>query len=185
MTSQTEKSSKLSPAGNIVEGFSERFNFLLDQAKWPKLPKQHRITMGSQRFDVVPNTVKYWLEGNRVPATHTALVKITEKILEGMTRKYNPIAVAAWLMAGDAVPNPFGEDNTDALQVVNLYLQIAEAAKNEGIEFNSLPRDARNLIIKRVLAMNPSTDEDGVKFDNATLSMLKGMLEIAQLGRTE
>lgn len=178
MTTETELPSKMSSTGNVVEGFSDRFNFLLDRARWPK---QNRMSLGARRFNVVPNTFKHWLVSNRIPGTHAALIEITEQILADVPGRYNPKAVVAWLLAGDAVPNPFGDDNSDAIQLVNLYLQISEIAKSEGVDFNALPREVRNLILKRVRTMQPATDEsDGAKLDGATLSLVIGMLETAK-----
>ena len=174
-----ESQIKAATAGNVVEGFSQRFNVLLDRARFPK---PNRITVGAKRFDVVPNTFKAWCTGDKIPGTHTDLLRIVDELLRDMPGRYNPRAVAAWLLAGDAVPNPFGDD-TDALLLVELYLKLSDIAKHEGMDFDKLPRNVRNLILRRVRGMLPtgaSSSDEGVQLDDAVISVVIGMLETAR-----
>jgi hypothetical protein len=178
MTPDTEAApSKLAP-GNIVEGFSERFNFILDRARWPK---QNRMTIGAKRFAVAPNTFKHWMVSNRIPCPHASLVEVAEQISADIPGKYDARAVVGWLLGGDAVPNPFREDNTDNLKTVSAYLEIKEIANNEGINYDALPYDARLRILNKALELCGS----GVArieghFDNTTIAVLIGMLQMAQ-----
>ena len=170
---------KPSTASNVVEGFSRRFNFLLDRAR---LPQQNRITIGAKRFDVVPNTFKAWCTADRIPGAHTDLVRIVDELLREIPGRYNSRAVVAWLLAGDAVPNPFGDD-TDALLLVELYLKLSDIAKHEGMDFDKLPRNVRNLILRRVRAMLPANaigSDEGVQLDDTAVSVVIGMLETAR-----
>lgn len=172
-------SKQIAAAGNIVEGFSKRFNILLDRAGFPR---QNRMSAGAKRFDVVPNTFKSWITADRIPGTHALLVEIVEALLKEIGGRHNARAVVAWLLAGDAVPNPLG-DETDALAVVELYLQIIKIAKREGVDFELLPRRVQNLILTRVRAALPATGKssaEGLQLDSATRSMLIGMLETAR-----
>ena len=174
-----ESQVKAATAGNVVEGFSQRFNVLLDRARFPK---PNRITVGAKRFDVVPNTFKAWCTGDKIPGTHTDLLRIVDELLRDMPGRYNPRAVAAWLLAGDAVPNPFGDD-TDALLLVELYLKLSDIAKHEGMDFDKLPRNVRNLILRRVRGMLPAgagSSDEGVQLDDAVISVVIGMLETAR-----
>lgn len=166
-------------SGNVVQGFSERFNLLMDRAGFPKA---NRTSLGARRFNVVHNTFKAWCVSNKIPGTHSLLIEIVEALLLDVAGRHNPKAVVAWLLAGDAVPNPFGDDS-DALTFVDLYLQISQVAKREGIDFDKLPREVRNLILKHVRATLPSNARntgEGVKLDKAALSMVMGMLETAR-----
>ena len=88
---------KPSAAGNVVEGFSQRFNVLLDRARFPK---QNRITIGAKRFDVVPNTFKAWCTADKIPGAHTDLVRIVDELLREVPGRYNSRAVVAWLLWG-------------------------------------------------------------------------------------
>jgi hypothetical protein len=174
-----ESQVKTAAVGNVVDGFSERFNALLDRARFPK---QNRITVGAKRFDVVPNTFKAWCTADKIPGTHTDLLRIVDELLREVPGRYNARAVAAWLLAGDAVPNPFGDD-TDALLLVELYLKLSDIAKHEGMDFGRLPRSVRNLILRRVRSMLPasaSSSEEGVHLDNSAVSVVIGMLETAR-----
>jgi hypothetical protein len=174
-----ESETKASALGNVVEGFSQRFNFLLDRAR---VPKQNRITVGAKRFDVVPNTFKAWCTADKIPGAHGDLVRIVDELLRDMPGRYNPRAVVAWLLAGDAVPNPFGDD-TDALLLVELYLKLSDIAKHEGMDFDKLPRNVRNLILRRVRAMLPANangSDEGIQLDDTAVSVVIGMLETAR-----
>jgi hypothetical protein len=178
MTSETEVApSKLAP-GNIVEGFSDRFNFLLDRARWPK---QNRMTIGAKRFAVAPNTFKHWMVSNRLPCPHASLVEIAEQISAEIPGKYDAKAVVCWLLAGDAVPNPFREDNTDNLKTVSAYLEIKEIANNEGINYDALPYKTRLVILNKALEMcGPGAAPSDSHFDATTITVLIGMLQTAR-----
>ena len=174
-----ESQVKPSVGGNVVEGFSERFNLLLDRARFPK---QNRITIGAKRFDVVPNTFKAWCTADKIPGAHTDLLRIVDELLREVPGRYNSRAVVAWLLAGDAVPNPFGDD-TDALLLVELYLKLSDIAKHEGMDFDKLPRNVRNLILRRVRGMLPtgaSSSDEGLQLDDTAVSVVIGMLETAR-----
>lgn len=171
---------KQSSTGNVVAGFSGRFNLLLDRAGFPT---QNRTSVGARRFNVVHNTFKAWCVADRIPGTHSLLIGIVEALLQDVSGRHNPKAVVAWLLAGNAVPHPFGGDDTDALAFVELHLQILQVAKREGIDFDQLPREVRNLILKRVRATLPreaASAHEGLQLDSATRSMLVGMLETAR-----
>lgn len=174
-----ESEIKSSSVGNVVKGFSDRFNALLDRAGFPK---QNRLTVGAKRFGIVPNTFRSWCVQDKIPQTHSDLVGIVEKLLKDVPGRYNARAVVAWLLAGDAVPHPF-TDEADALLLVELYFRIREIAKSEKIEFEKLPRDVRNLILKRVRAMLPPTAasaDEGLQLDHAVVNAIAGMLETAR-----
>lgn len=175
----TESDAKSSATGNCAEGFSDRFNALLDRADFPK---QNRVAAGAKRFAVVHNTFKSWCTQDKIPNTHSNLVGIVESLLKDMPGRHNTKTVVAWLLAGDAVPNPFADD-TDALLLVELYFQISDVAKSEGIEFDKLRRDVRNLILKRVRAMLPPTAtsaDKGLQLDHSMTAAVAGMLETAR-----
>ena len=171
--------------GNVVEGFSERFNLLMDRAQ---IPKQNRVSRGAERFGVVHNTFKSWCHGNRIPGTHSALVEVVEALLKDIPGRQNPKAVVAWLLAGDAVPNPFADD-TDALAFVDLYLQIAEIARRERIDFDKLPREVRNRVLKHVLrhlrgGPRANKADEALQLDEGTVSMVIAMLDTASVPQT-
>lgn len=166
---------------NEVDGFSERFNLLLDRAG---IPKRNRLTTGAKRFNVVLNTFKSWCNQNRIPGTHADLVRVVDNLLKDVPGRYNTKAVVAWLLAGDAVPNPFASDGGE-LALIELYLQIARLAKAEGIDFQSLPGDVRSLILRRsrerLSEVNPDTRATAL--DSATSAMVVGMLQTARAMR--
>lgn len=172
-------------AANVVEGFSERFNLLLDRAR---VPRENRVKVGAKRFDVVHNTFKAWCQGDRIPGSHSSLVEIVEALLKEIPGRYSSRAVVAWLLAGDAVPHPF-QDDTDALATVELYLQITDIASRQGIEFDQLPREVRNQILKHVLKNvrvgreGPMRPEEGLQLDDSAIAVVVAMLETASVPR--
>lgn len=171
----SELESRSSSTANVVEGFSARFNVLLDRAG---LPKANRAAAVSKRFLVVLNTAKHWCANDRIPQSHADLARIVDNLLKDVPIRADPKAVIAWLIAGDAVPHPFGDDG-DALRVVELYLEIAEFAKQQGIDFNKMPRDVRQVILGTVRTrLGPGNAHDGrPRIDSATREVLAGMLE--------
>lgn len=174
-----ESDDKPATTGNVVEGFSARFNLLLDRARFPS---QNRITVGAKRFNVVHNTFKAWCTADKIPGSHWDLVRLVDELLKEVPGRYNTRAVVAWLLAGDAVPHPFGDD-TDALLLVELYLKLSDLAKHQGMDFDRLPRNVRNLMLRRVRAMlppNAASSDDGLRLDDTAVSVVIGMLETAR-----
>jgi hypothetical protein len=171
-------------SANTVEGFSKRFNALLDRAG---IPEQNRVSHGARRLGVVHNTFKSWCSQDKIPGSHSSLVEIVEELLKETPGRHNPKSVVAWLLAGDAVPNPFGDD-TDALAFVELYLQIADIARREKIAFEKLPREVRNRILKHVLkhlraGNSVNKTNEVLQLDEAAVSMVIGMLDTASMPR--
>lgn len=171
---------ELSPAStaNVVSGFSERFNVLMDRAG---VPKPNRLSIGSKRFKVALNTFKSWCLQDRIPQTHADRVAVVEDLLKDIPGRYDAMAVVAWLLAGSAVPNPFERDLGE-LALVDLGLQIAQLAHKAGVDFQGLPREVRSLIIRRtrerLAEINP--DPSVTSLDDATAAMVVGMLETAR-----
>lgn len=176
-----ESELSLAPNPNVVEGFSARFNLLMDRAG---IPKRNRLTIGSKRFGVVLNTFKSWCNFDRLPGTHADLMSVVGNLLKDIPGRHNAKAVVAWLIAGEAVPNPF-EDDAGALALVELGLQIAKLAQSKKLDFQNLPRDVRYLIIRhardRLSENNPDTEVTAL--DSATEAMVVGMLETARAMR--
>lgn len=167
-----------SSGANVVDGFSRRFNVLLDRAG---VPQQNRVSIGAVRFNVVHNTFKNWCEKNKIPGSHAMLVQMTEGLLEDVPGRFDPQAVVAWLLTGDAVPNPF-HDNTDALAYVELFFQISDVAKGAGVVFNGLPRDVRNVILRRVWLSLQKVGGDSppnYQLDDRDADVILGMIEAA------
>lgn len=167
-----------SPTPNVVDGFSRRFSVLLDQAG---LPKANRASIVARRFDVALNTAKNWCAADRIPQSHSDLVRIVEDLLQDVATKVDSRAVIGWLIAGDAVPHPFGDDG-DSLRIVELYLEIGEYAKRQGQDFNKLPRNVRRMILGRMRVLSSSTAPgDGQPLlSGSALDVLAGMLATAK-----
>lgn len=173
-SSATARSPEPAAKPNVVEGFSTRFNVLLDRAG---VPQTNRPSTVAKRFQVVLNTAKHWCLSDRIPQTHADLTRIVEHLLRDIPTRVDARAVIAWLLAGDAVPHPFGDDDT--LEVVELYLEISELAHRQGVEFSELPRDVRHVIFRTVRArLSAGKADDGrPRIDATTREVLAGMLD--------
>ena len=145
------------------------------------VPRENRITVGARRFDVVPNTFINWCEKDKIPGKHALLVQIVDALLKDVPARHDTHAVVAWLLTGDAVPNPF-HDESDALRVVELYFQISDLARREGVDFDGMPREVRNLILRRVnawLLQQPRAADKPLALDDSARSIVLGMIETA------
>ena len=166
---------------NAVEGFSSRFNELLDHSG---VPKKNRVSYGAKRFDVAHNTFKGWCTGDKTPKTYKVLLAIVSDLLEGVSGIHNDHAVTAWLLAGDAVQSPFTE-NVKTLELIEIFLEVVALAKKKSIEFDSLTREARELILERARdAVASDVDavierEGHIKFSKSTTVMVGSLLDMA------
>lgn len=165
---------KLPSALNVVAGFSQRFTALLDRAGFPE---HNRFSAGAERFDVVPSTFRNWCVEDRPPGKHSVLLSVVATLLKDIPGQFDPNAIAAWLLAGDAVPNPFNDD--DSLMLVELYVQIEKLAKREKIDMARFPRKLRQQLLKRIYAKLPANAVDaekGLQLDGAMRSMVVRLL---------
>jgi len=113
---------------------------------------------------------------------------LVERLLKEIpARHLNPKAVVAWLLAGDAVPNPLPV-KSDSLASARLYLQIVEIARWRGTDFNALPREVRDQIIRhlwRHLCKDANNNNAGeeLELDPAAMELVAGMLDAAMVAR--
>ncbi len=167
---------------NKVKGFSERFNVLLDRSD---APKKNRVSYGAKRFDVAHNTFKGWCVEDTIPRRHAFLVTVVADLLQDITGSFNVHSVVAWLLAGDAVPNPF-EAEGDALELVEIFLEVSAIARKNGIEFDRLPREARQLILNKARTLitddpDSSTESDGrLRLDESAIHIIESLLAMAK-----
>lgn len=150
----TDSAVRTPAATNVVEGFSRRLNVLMDLAGFPS---QNRVAIGAKRFGVVHNTFRAWSVADRPPGSHATLLELVEELLKDVPGRHNPRAVVAWLLAGDAVPNPFEDQQTSDLAVVELYFAIDDIAKAHRIDFGSFPREIRDGVLSYARAILPAS----------------------------
>lgn len=163
-----------------VEGFSERFNELLDHCG---VPTKTRVAKGARRCGVTHNTFKGWCTTDKPPKTYAVLLSTVTDLLQDANLKHNPHAVTAWLMAGKSVPNPF-DDGQNTLRLVEIFLEVASLAKKKGIAFDSLNVEARKIILEKARTAIMATDQptkisDSVTFDRETENTLSSLLDMA------
>jgi hypothetical protein len=108
----------------VVDGFSARFNELLDMAHFPK---KGRFTRGAEKFGVRINTFSDWCKTDEPPRYFKQLVQIVEEILEDIPGDYDPKAVAGWLQTGNVKGvNPFQEYDIDYAVIGSIYNVMAD-----------------------------------------------------------
>lgn len=108
-----------------VEGFSSRFNELLDRATYPK---HGRFTRGSHAANVAVSTFKQWCTADQAPRNYSDLVDLIKVIILDVPGKHDPHAIAAWLLAGESVPHPFKDAEIDFVLIGDIYLVISTIA---------------------------------------------------------
>lgn len=117
-----------------IEGFSRRFNELLDMAK---SPTRGRITWGAEKFGVRPNTFSNWLQKDEPPRLYNTLIEVSRILLEDIPGDYDAKAVAAWLQNGASVPNPFEEYDIDFVAKGDIYLLLMEMANQRDLNLDA------------------------------------------------
>lgn len=129
----------------IVPGFSERFNYFLDQAG---IEKANRFASGSRLFDVTLNTFRHWCINNKPPRHFIDLKEIVDCLKPDISTLYSQdsIAIVAWLLCGDHVPNPF--KNVSNGFFTDLILLINRIATLKGLPMDSFSKEDRDSIIQ-------------------------------------
>ena len=146
---------------HAVKGFSKRFLSLLDRSG---VPQKNRVAHCAKRFGVVHNTFKGWCTADKTPKSYMALLAIVSELLKSTAGNYRDHAVTAWLLAGEDVPNPF-EDGANTLKMLEIFLQVVDLSRTKGIEFESLDRQARELILEKTRNAVTSSDAPSIDTD--------------------
>ncbi|MBV1870889.1 MAG: hypothetical protein KUG76_08265 [Gammaproteobacteria bacterium] len=161
-----------------VRGFSDRFNFFLDEAGYPRLNKG-RLTAVAEDMGMSLSGARKWIIENTPPQT-SKLIEICEKIaLRRLNKKYNPKRIACWLEYGDdIVANPFTSGTsiaTDHLIMGNIYVVVHEAAKGMGIDIYSIDYASMERLYRKI--MDNVVDRKLLEPD---LPLIKSLLVLAQ-----
>ena len=163
--------------GGFRPGFSKRFNYFLDIAKYPEMNKG-RVTLLADDEAMSRTGVRGWiLEDN--PPKGQKLVEVCQRIIsERMGGKYNPTQIAGWLEYGDdIVQNPF--KSTKAIQHIhsvmsNIYVTVHSVAKELGIDLNSMDDSILDPLYKELME-----DVVASKLAEADPELVKSLLVIA------
>jgi len=120
------------------QGFSDRFNQLLDMADFPK-QNEGRYTEGAKRFGHKSHlTFRSWCTENKKPRTYEILLEVVISLLSDIQADYDPHSIIAWLYGGDAVKNPFNNTDTDFSLKLDIFLLVTELSDKEKTELTKL-----------------------------------------------
>lgn len=143
MVNMTKTSQELiqTPDKKGVPGFSQRLNILFDKAG---APIETRLTWGSKRWQVAPNTVRNWIRLDIPPQSFATLENVVSDLLNQSISKTDKSSVIGWLYAGGK--NPFDkkeEASVSDQQPINHMLQfqiynaLFKACQDKGIDLNN------------------------------------------------
>lgn len=154
------------PAKKGVPGFSDRLNQLFDKAG---APTDTRLSWGSKKWSVVPNTIKNWLHHNIPPQQFATLEEVVGDLLKLMNSKTDRSAVIGWLYAGGK--NPFDRADASSPAAVNHVLQLKiynalyEASRLKGIDLNNVSEKEVNQTISAIYQHLETRREKGLTSD--------------------
>jgi hypothetical protein len=148
------KNSSEKGKGGFRPGFSERFNYFLDVAKYPDVNKG-RITLLAEDEEMSQSGVRKWIiEDN--PPKGIKLIEICQRIINSkMSKKYNPTLIAGWLEYGDEIiPNPFKDAKSIAHShtiMSGIYVLAHNIAKSIDIDIYSMEESVLDPIYKTIM----------------------------------
>jgi hypothetical protein len=102
-----------------MKGFSKRFTEFLNKIEFSH---KSRYTKGAKLVGVSINSFRNWCINDICPRNTSDLVKVISK-LDG--KKYNSESTAAYIMFGDAVPNPLKKAEEDWKRYINIFAAIS------------------------------------------------------------
>ncbi len=150
MRQKITKSKK--PGGPTTQGFSERFNYLLDQAKFPEL-KNGRTTSLGEFVNVSHTSVRNWVAEDKPPKPET-LELVVAKVLTRIKKKIDVRRMTIWLINGDEyADNPFEKSKPrySHAKMYKTFMTVHEIAGQKEVDIFDLPAEAINEIHDKIL----------------------------------
>lgn len=132
-----------------VPDFSKRLSLLLDKANFPS---QNRFSEGARRYGTTPSTFRSWCLEDRPPREFSLLQRIVHDQCEQIGGNISPVAVIGWLYAGDAVANPFENEESNFLEKLKAGNVLQQASQNVGVDFDSLDEEQVKSLIMGIQA---------------------------------
>lgn len=172
LSMKTEKRNKTheeAEAATVVDGFSSRYNELLDLAGFPEVG---RLTKVARYFGVSVSGVRRWCKLDKPPRIR-ALVTNVESVISLSSTKLDSQTIVNWLLYGEDTPIPSGEVSTgaakqrstrsaqsaqvnalnDHMVMSQIYMTLNAEAKKLKIDLygkQTLPNDVLDSIIHRL-----------------------------------
>ncbi|MEM8500683.1 MAG: hypothetical protein AAF542_21900 [Pseudomonadota bacterium] len=148
------------------------------------MPERKRVAQGARRFNVAHNTFRSWCVDNKLPGRHSLLLDIVEDLLITIPGVDNTKSVVAWLICGDSVPDPF--HGGAILESIEVFFQVTDRARNKGVAFDELPRDAKEIILRKTqdfISTNPDAvveTDNGIALNSAAILLVDSLLDMAE-----
>ena len=165
-----------------VEGFSKRFNELLDMAKFPD---KGRFSRGAEMFGVSVTAFSNWCKKDIPPVHINLLVEIVKILLEDIPGDYDPKAVASWLQAGNVKGiNPFKEYDIDYAVVGDIYLMLTNMVVEKNLDLESeMGTKITHIVYRYVveqerkgISMKPIKNNEAIK------TILQSKVDLIEMG---
>lgn len=166
----------------IVDGFSERFNELLDMAQFPR---KARYSRGAEAFGVSVNAFSDWCQKDEPPGHINVLVEVVKILLENIPGDYDPKAVAGWLQAGNVKGiNPFKEYDIEYAVVGDIYLMLTNLADEKNLDLDSeLAKNITHSVYLYVLdEERKGTSMRPIKNNETISTILKSKIQLIEIG---
>lgn len=162
------------------QGFSERFNQLLDQAGYPPLEYGRARHLGD-KFSVSKSGARKWIREDTPPRPDKLRVIIEELYeMTGLNSLRNTAKVIAWLQYGEELGAALETESqgvfaADHILLSNVYLAVHNAAKVKHMDLESLPQAKLDrlygAVIKQTIESNSSEPDS---------HLIKTLLELAK-----
>lgn len=138
----------------LYDGFSHRFNYLLDSAGYPSM-NQGRLTEFAEDMEMSVSGARKWIVEDN-PPKKSKLVEVCEKVIsENFSSSLNARRVAAWLEYGDdIVENPFSSGRSiikDHLIMGKIYVSIHNMAEELEIDISQINPSLRDSVYCKVM----------------------------------
>lgn len=151
MDTNNKQAEKAEDPRDTVQGFSDRFNTLLDLAG---------VVQGHGRFSAVGellgasiSTARAWCTMDRAPRTKEMLNTVVQILMPKLDAKAELITsneVKAWLIYG--VGDPFQETDVAIDAFTSVMMLLHDISKSKNIVFESLPLPFRSKLVKKAVS---------------------------------
>ncbi len=153
-----------------IEGFSKRFNQLLDAINFPSYG---RYTEGAKVIGKTLNVFKEYCTGDTGPRTKEALVDTVKALLRyrGALATVPAESIAAWLYFGDdIVPNPLTQgEKPSAAEIMRLAGICNNLSQTLGFTFTDLDEVLIQKVLDQLVQQCRAYNTDILKLNSSLL----------------
>ena len=169
-------------ADRTVEGFSKRFNYILDRAGFPPIGAGRAKAL-ADRFGSSKSGAQNWI-GKDLPPKRDTLRVIVSELLAEIQGNYNVNKAVAWMEHGAAVDNPFACSASSSLINIpmdskhvllsRVYISVHKIAKEKGIDIYSMEDDVIDHVYTSIIQQTLQSGNNA-----PDLHLISSLLELA------